>query len=198
MGDQMSGKTRDTKIVHIKLDGKVPLYVPKAYLTSHREWKGGDQDVISIKAMLPDMQPASLNPENNEEEGVSITLNSAIEGGRSDILEDIQHLQPYLEDTGFGIDKLLPNFYEDKKSGKTNVSGYVPYHDHYFSVIDGNRHVWFSCEKAAPRCRAYTAFDDISGSYSVSRHYIPDRWKGVDEKIVGLIESFRQSPSEKE
>lgn len=81
MGDQMSGKTRDTKIVHIKLDGKVPLYVPKAYLTSHREWKGGDQDVISIKAMLPDMQPASLNPENNEEEGVSITLNSAIEGG---------------------------------------------------------------------------------------------------------------------
>ena len=197
MGYQMSGKTTDTEIVHIKLDGKVPLYIPKAYLTSPRAWKGGDQDVISMKALLPDMQPASLNPENIEEERVSITFYSAIEGGRSDMVGEIQRLKPYLEDTGFGIDKLLPTFYEDKKAGKISIAGYAAHSDHYLAVIEGDRYIWWRCEKKAPRCGAYTTFDDILGYYSVSRAYIPDNWKEIDGQIVGLIESFRQKPAQK-
>jgi len=196
MGYSMSGRTKSTEIVHIKLDGKVPLYIPKAYLTKRREWKGGDQDVLRIEAMLPDMKPVTLASKANENDRIWISLTSVLQQGHSSMVDEIKRLKPYIENTGFGIGKLSERYYPDKKAGKVSGSAYFQSKDHFLVVIDNWRHIRMACEKPAYKCQAYTTFDDILGSYIVDRSYIPERWKEVDDKVITLIKSFRKNPEQ--
>lgn len=198
-----SSYTTDTEIVHIQLDGKVPLDIPKAYLTSRRTWKGGEQEMVDVDAMLPDMQAVSLAAEIPEEERLYINLEGGYDDRRVFYTQNAEtqykKLIPYLDDIGFGLKKLNDSYYAANSEGLVGSMAFSKHWDYYLVRFPDGRRIRISCGKTAPRCRVSKDFDGrISGSYSVHRKYIPVRWKEVDDKVTHLIQSFRQNPAQTE
>jgi len=195
----MPAYNKDTDIVHIKLDGKVPLYIPKAYLTSRRTWKGGDQEMVDIDAMLPDMQPVSLVPKIFEEERLYINLDGGYDDRwvfyTQDAEVQYERLSPYLDDIGFGLKKLNDSYYVAKSEGKVGSMAFFKNNDYYLARFSDGHRIRIICDKTAPRCTAHADLDRrISGSYIVDRKYIPERWEEVHAKVVALTHSFYQKP----
>lgn len=176
-------------ISYIKLDGKITLSIPKDYLTDREARRGGDVDIVRIRARLPNLEAAPVRREGYEQDLVFISLQTAL-----DVVEPltVEGLQPYLDETGFGISKLNDSYYEARAEGKIYTPAFSKYNEYFLAYFADGRHARIVCEKKIPRCTVYTRFDDIFGTYMMDRSYVPEKWKEVDDKVLELIGNFRR------
>ncbi len=182
--------------VHIKLNGKIPLTIPKAYLDHVSSWSGGDQEIVSIVAMLPDLKPKQGHESIDNEKVVYITLNFGASRSRDfqdSRMTEMRALKDYLIPTTFNLEQLDPRYFKDRSS--KNLPGFF-YQDragtkeqqYYFGVVDGWRTVEYMC---LVTCSTSTYFSPhIVGHYIMPADVMPDRWQEVDKKIVTLVNSF--------
>jgi hypothetical protein len=173
--------------VDIMLDGKIPLRIPKAYLREFINWSGGNQEFVSIEAVLPDMQPRIRGNKDLKENIVYIDLMFGNASGifRAHAIEHYNQVKPYLEPPENGISKV-------SELGELRSTLVFDHDDSYVTLTDDGRLVKISCEKKShSKCQNWTNFNPyISGSYSVDRKFIPARWKEVDDKVLRLVQSF--------
>lgn len=191
-----TGYTNSMEPVDVMLDGEVRMRIPKAYLANKRNWTGGNQELVNIEAVLPDLTPRSLAPYDSikERDIVYIDLLSGLKVLPSQSLasKEYEIVKKYLISSSYGVSKVDEKIFEDKKNNLVHGIHYFSHNDYYFLTEGIGRNARIQCEKGeGGNCQAYTTFGGkISGSYSASEYLLPKQWKDVDDKVVKLINSF--------
>ena len=187
------GRTGDVAPVRLTVGG-LALVVPANYLDSSAARKGGDQDVVTMSALIPDMRgyspaDARLFVGNAADSPV---VHLQFKAGEKDLTagERLQRIYgPYLMSAtgkpgGFGLTQYA--FRPDSGYGRSDL----------FAGIEGGRTLLFLCERAdpelaSPNClvTGQTGAANVGFSWRFKRAYLA-RWQetasGVDRLLARL------------
>lgn len=191
---QRGGRTADEAPVALTV-GSLKLTVPANYLDSRAARAGGEQDALTLSALLPDMRGYS-----SDEAGLftgnppdSPVVHLQFKGGESDLgaAERMARVyRPYLtapegKEGDFGL--IAYGFRADTAYGKRDL----------FAGEAGGRPLLFLCERAdpelaSPNClvTGYRIASNVAFSWRFKRAYLA-RWREIATGVDGMLARFR-------
>lgn len=192
-GTGPGGRTGDSAPVTLTVGG-VRLTVPANYLDSARARSGGEQDAVTVSALLPDLRgysPADAALfQDNEADSPVVHLQFKADENDLDAAQRMQRIyRPYLADPAG-----RPGAYGLTQYGFRPDSGYGG--KDLFAGTAGGRLLLFLCERAdpelaSPNCLAIErpVAKTVGFSYRFKRAHLA-RWQQIAGGVDGLLDRF--------
>jgi len=194
VGPRGIGRSADETPVSLSVRG-LPLSVPANYVDSADARNGGEQDVLHMSAILPDMrgysqEDARLFSGNAPDSPLVRLLFKGDELGLDAAARLERIYRPYIQDmTGSPADFGLTQYAFRSDSGYARQD--------LFAGTEGGRLVLFLCERTAPDLPSPNCFatdrpvaPNLSFSYRFKRAYL-GRWREIARGVDALVERFR-------
>ncbi len=194
MGPRSASRSADETPVSLLVRG-LPLSVPANYVDSAEARNGGEQDVLQLSAILPDMRGYSQENAHlfygNAPDSPLVRLLFKADELNLDAAARLERIyRPYIQDmTGGTADFELTQYAFRSDSGYARQD--------MFAGTEGGRLVLFLCERMAPDLPSPSCFAtdrpmarNLSFSYRFKRAYL-GRWRDIAHGVNTLVERFR-------
>jgi hypothetical protein len=194
MGPRNAGRSADATPVALSVRG-MTLSVPANYLDSAEARNGGEQDVLQLSAILPDMRGYSQENarlfSGNAPDSPLVRLLFKADELNLDAAARLERIyRPYIQDmTGSPADFGLTQYAFRSDSGYARQD--------MFAGTEDGRLVLFLCERTAPDLPSPNCFAtdrpvarNLSFSYRFKRAYL-GRWRTIARGVDTLVERFR-------
>lgn len=179
----------DMTPVEIFLKNGAHLRIPKAYLVNVKNWKGGEQELLVIHAVLPELRPRKPEEEVDRKNMVFLHLDGMTDQNMNFWMKMGSDYTPYFLPSDSELKKLDDGYFKKKE---LTVKGSYPPHEDIYWLQNEDRFVRVSCKTSppSPTCNVYTNFELLKVSYYINKSHIPQNWALLDGKIMQLLRSF--------